>query len=88
MINAAQHSGAGRISVYLEVDQEGAELWVTDQGKGFDKASVPTDRRGLADSITRRMVRHGGTAVVESQPGEGTEVHLTMPGIQQAGVVL
>jgi len=86
MINAAQHSGAGRISVYLEVDQEGAELWVTDQGKGFAKARVPSDRRGLADSITGRMVRHGGTAAIESEPGEGTEVHLTMPGIKQAGV--
>ena len=86
MINAAQHSGAGRISVYLEVDEATAELWVTDQGKGFDKASISSDRRGLADSITGRMVRHGGTAVVESQSGEGTEVHLTMPGVTAAGV--
>jgi signal transduction histidine kinase len=87
MINAAQHSGAGRMSVYLEVGEGAAEVWVTDQGQGFDKTTVPSDRRGLADSVTGRMIRHGGVAVVESQPGEGTEVHLTMPGVKPAGVV-
>ena len=85
LINAAQHSGAGRISIFLEVEGETADVWVTDQGKGFDQTTVPSDRRGLADSVFRRMTRHGGTATVESRPGEGTEVHLIMPGIKPVG---
>jgi phage shock protein PspC (stress-responsive transcriptional regulator) len=85
LINAAQHSGAGRISIFLEVDGETADVWVTDQGKGFDQKTVPPDRRGLADSVFGRMARHGGSAVVESRPGEGTEVHLVMPGIKPVG---
>jgi signal transduction histidine kinase len=85
MVNAAQHSGAGRISVYLEVDGETAEAWITDQGKGFDQASVSPDRRGLADSVVGRMTRHGGYASVESRPGEGTEVHLVMSGVRAVG---
>jgi phage shock protein PspC (stress-responsive transcriptional regulator) len=85
LINAAQHSGAGRISIFLEVDGEIADVWVTDQGKGFDQKTVPPDRRGLADSVFGRMARHGGSAVVESRPGEGTEVHLVMPGIKPVG---
>ncbi len=40
---------------------------------------VPDDRRGLAESIEGRMARAGGTAVVTSTPGEGTEVELTLP---------
>ncbi|MGQ0847857.1 MAG: ATP-binding protein [Actinomycetota bacterium] len=84
MINAAQHSGADRISVYLEVEDGTAEVWVTDQGKGFDQATVPADRRGLSDSVFGRIARHGGTATIESRPGEGTEVHLVMPGMTAA----
>jgi signal transduction histidine kinase/phage shock protein PspC (stress-responsive transcriptional regulator) len=76
--NAAKHSGAGRVSVYTEVGPERVELWVSDQGAGFDAAAVPPDRRGIADSIVGRMERHGGTAEIESG-AEGTEVHLTMP---------
>jgi signal transduction histidine kinase len=40
---------------------------------------VPSDRRGIADSIRGRIHRHGGTAVITSSPGEGTEVQLRMP---------
>ena len=85
LINAAQHSGSGRISIFLEVDGDTAEVWITDQGKGFDQKTVPSDRRGLADSVFGRMLRHGGSAAVESRPGEGTEVHLTMPGLSSIG---
>jgi signal transduction histidine kinase len=34
---------------------------------------------GLRGSIVDRMHRHGGEAIVVSAPGEGTEVHLSMP---------
>jgi signal transduction histidine kinase len=76
MTNAARHSGAGSVSVYLEVGDEVVDLWVTDQGKGFDPDGIPPDRQGIAASIVARMRRHGGTAEVRSEPGEGTEVHL------------
>ncbi len=44
-----------------------------------DPARVPQDRRGLRDSVVGRLQRVGGTAVVHSNPGEGTEVELTLP---------
>lgn len=87
LINAAQHSETSRISIFLEVADDTADVWVTDQGKGFDQKTVPGDRRGLADSVVGRMVRHGGSATVESRPGEGTEVHLVMPGVRAIGAV-
>jgi signal transduction histidine kinase len=40
---------------------------------------VPGDRRGIADSIVRRMARHGGSAEIRSQEGAGTEVILRLP---------
>jgi signal transduction histidine kinase/phage shock protein PspC (stress-responsive transcriptional regulator) len=78
-INAAKHSGAERISVYVEVERDAVAAYVRDDGKGFDPAAVAADRRGIADSIRGRMERSGGSAVIVSEPGAGTEVQLALP---------
>jgi signal transduction histidine kinase len=79
MHNAAKHSTAGRVSVYAEAVGGMLDVFVTDQGAGFDLDVVPDDRHGIRDSIIGRMERHGGTAAITSEAGEGTEVHLEMP---------
>jgi signal transduction histidine kinase len=79
MSNAAKHSGAGSVSVYAEVSGEEVRVYVRDQGRGFDTASVPSGRRGVTDSIQGRMERNGGTATIVSDGTEGTEVTLRMP---------
>jgi signal transduction histidine kinase len=84
MANAAKFSGADEVSVYAEADDEHVSVFVRDRGAGFDRAAVPDDRRGLAQSIEGRMARAGGTAVVASRPGEGTEVELTLPLARRA----
>ncbi|MFL5738309.1 MAG: PspC domain-containing protein [Actinomycetota bacterium] len=76
MVNAAAHSGAGRVSVYLETVDGVITGYVRDQGSGFDRLRVPSDRRGIADSIEGRLARYGGQASVTSAPGSGTEVRL------------
>jgi signal transduction histidine kinase/phage shock protein PspC (stress-responsive transcriptional regulator) len=76
MVNAAKHSGADKVDVYAEVDEERVEVFVRDRGKGFDVAAVADDRMGVKGSIINRMARHGGTATVRSEPGYGTEVRL------------
>ena len=80
MMNAARHSGANKVSVFAEATEEGVEVFVTDQGNGFDPDKIGADRKGIAESIRGRMSRHGGIAVIESADRVGTEVHLTMPG--------
>jgi phage shock protein PspC (stress-responsive transcriptional regulator)/signal transduction histidine kinase len=74
VVNAAKHSGAAEVSVYVEADGDRIEAFVRDRGSGFDPQATPADRRGIADSIVGRMRRHGGRAEVNSAPGEGTEV--------------
>ena len=75
VLNAARHSGAGEVSVYAEVVGDARiEAFVRDRGRGFDPEAVNGDRRGITQSILRRMARHGGRAQVHSAPGEGTEV--------------
>ena len=80
LTNAARHSGADQVSVYSEVTEGSADIWVSDLGRGFDTHDVAPDRRGIAESIVGRMQNHGGTAAVSSEPGEGTEVHLRLTG--------
>jgi signal transduction histidine kinase len=79
MTNAAKFSTADEIAVYLEGNGDHIAVFVRDRGIGFDRSSVPSDRRGLAESIEGRMRRAGGTATVVSSPGSGTEVELTLP---------
>lgn len=76
MVNAAKHSGADKIDVYAEVDEDSVEVFVRDRGKGFDVDAVADDRMGVKGSIIDRMTRHGGTATIRSASGDGTEVRL------------
>jgi signal transduction histidine kinase len=75
--NAGLHSHAPTISVYVEVEPDSITAFVRDEGKGFDIASVPEDRRGIADSIVGRMGRHGGKVDITSEAGVGTEVKIS-----------
>jgi signal transduction histidine kinase len=79
MVNAAKHAEVDDISVYVEAEADGVHVFVRDRGVGFDPDAVPDDRHGLADSVHARVTRHGGTVRLRSTPGEGTEVHLSMP---------
>jgi signal transduction histidine kinase len=79
MPTAAKFAGAGEISVSAEANAASVSVFVRDRGAGFDRASVPPDRRGLADSIEGRLARAGGRATIRSAPGEGTEIELTLP---------
>jgi signal transduction histidine kinase len=78
-VNAVKWSGAEVVSLFAEVEPTEVAVYVRDRGRGFDPAAVPGDRKGVAESIHGRMSRHGGEATVQSAPGEGTKVTLTMP---------
>jgi signal transduction histidine kinase len=84
-VNAAKWSGAGVISLFAEVEPDKVAVAVRDRGQGFDLYAVPADRKGVAESIRGRMIRHGGKAVVQSAPGEGTKVTLTLPRAARPG---
>ncbi len=78
-VNAAKHSGADRVDVFVEVEDERLTAFVRDRGCGFDPDDLPDDRAGIRRSIRERTERHGGAAVIHSEPGAGTEVELWIP---------
>lgn len=79
VVNAAKHSRADRVDVYVEVTPTALEVFIRDRGVGFDLEQIPEDRLGVRLSVIDRMQRHGGAAVVKSGAGQGTEVALRMP---------
>jgi signal transduction histidine kinase len=79
MVNAAKFGGGSVVDVFAEAGADGVEVFVRDRGPGFELGAVAPDRRGVRESIVGRMERHGGRAVINSRPGEGTEVELSLP---------
>lgn len=80
LTNAAKHGGVGRVSVFAEVSESEVFALVRDRGRGFDPAvHSGANRRGIADSIERRMRHEGGNATIRTSLGGGTEVELRMP---------
>jgi signal transduction histidine kinase len=79
LTNAAKfaHDG-GPVRLYAEIDDRDAHVFIDDRGPGFDTGAIPADRRGVRESIIARMKRHGGQAKIRSEPGDGTEVELSM----------
>jgi signal transduction histidine kinase/phage shock protein PspC (stress-responsive transcriptional regulator) len=78
-VNAAKWSGVDVVSLFAEVEADKVSLFVRDRGKGFDLAAVGADRKGIKESVKGRVARHGGSAMLRSTPGSGTEVELKMP---------
>jgi signal transduction histidine kinase len=81
LTNAAKFaSDGGPVRLYAEIDDGDARVFIDDRGPGFDPDAIPDDRRGVRESIIGRMERHGGRAEIRSEPGDGTEVELSISG--------
>lgn len=79
-VNAAKHAGVANVDVFADLGAaDRVELFVRDTGVGFDPAVIEPGRLGIRRSIEGRMARVGGTAVIHSEPGEGTEIELSVP---------
>ncbi len=76
LVNAARHAEVATVSLYAEVESDNISVFVRDRGVGFDMTTVGDDRHGVRGSIIGRMERHGGTAEIRTNNGEGTEVRL------------
>ncbi|HWI61466.1 MAG TPA: GAF domain-containing protein [Symbiobacteriaceae bacterium] len=78
LMNVQRHAGATH--VWVEVARAGGKyrLTITDDGRGFDPAAVADGHYGLA-TMRERAARLRGDLQVESEPGVGTRVILTLP---------
>ncbi|MDO5495729.1 MAG: sensor histidine kinase [bacterium] len=82
LANVRQHSGATRLALELVRSGDEVRLDVVDDGKGFDPANRRERSRGGGYGLTalrERLALLGGTLEVESEPGGGTAVSLSVP---------
>lgn len=77
--NVARHAGADRAEVHVTRAAGELRVMVSDDGAGFDSAK-PLDgaHHGLAN-MRARAARLGGRLEVESAPGRGTRIILSLP---------
>jgi signal transduction histidine kinase len=77
--NALKHSGARRIAITLQFRGFATDLVVEDDGCGLGHGvDVPDDRFGL-QGIRERVDKLGGVLQIDSEPGAGTRLAVTVP---------
>jgi signal transduction histidine kinase len=81
--NVVYHAGAKNLQLRLTCTDGEISLMVSDDGLGFDAlGSKHPDHFGLA-GMRERAELAGGNLTIDSQPGQGTTVRLTIPGIER-----
>lgn len=83
LFNAVKHAGAETVYVSVNSTEERVEISVEDNGRGFDTAEL-YQKEGKRNclglfSIRERMEYLGGSMEIDSQPGRGTCLHLSLP---------
>ena len=82
--NARRHADARSVSVTLTYFDDTVALDVIDDGRGFDPAAVaapgPSGGHGLR-GMRERAERLSGSLEIESSPGEGTAIALSLPAM-------
>ncbi len=77
--NALKHAEATSVIIRLKTDAESVRLSIVDDGLGFDPQRLDgAGRLGLA-GMRSRVERLGGDLTIESTPGEGTTIRVTLP---------
>lgn len=81
LANVTQHAGASRADVTLTYTADAVLLDVVDDGAGFDPEAAPTSGGGYGLRAMRSRAQElGGTLTIETAPGAGTAVAMSVPG--------
>ncbi|MEO5996193.1 MAG: triple tyrosine motif-containing protein [Chitinophagaceae bacterium] len=75
--NIQKHAMATEVTISIDAKDSELLMQVNDNGKGFDTGKS-THRNGLKN-IQQRMQKWGGTCTVQSSPGKGAILKITLP---------
>ncbi|MBK8901543.1 MAG: GAF domain-containing sensor histidine kinase [Anaerolineaceae bacterium] len=78
LTNVTKHAQASQVTVRIGFEENELCLEVRDNGRGFDTANSHRQVWGLL-GMQERVALVGGACVVQSQPGQGTAVQVTIP---------
>lgn len=80
VLNAAKHGRASSVRVTVEYAFRYLQVWVRDDGDGFDTATVAGGNHFGLVGMRERAARIGGRLRVVSMPQKGVAVRLRIPG--------
>ena len=78
LVNARKHARADLVRLRLEVRESEVVAVLSDDGVGTDSLESAAGHLGVA-SMHARATSEGGELQIESSPGNGTTVRLTLP---------
>jgi two-component system sensor histidine kinase DegS len=85
LTNVKKHAEAKRVNIWLEISSTGISLDIADDGRGFiveDLKSRKFDRLkggyGI-EGIRERVELVRGDTTIQSEPGKGTSIHISIP---------
>jgi signal transduction histidine kinase len=78
LTNVAKHAATTSAVLRLTATPSALIVTVLDRGCGFDLATQP-EGMGLKESIRGRITESGGTVRIDTAPGAGTYLEITMP---------
>jgi signal transduction histidine kinase len=79
--NAVKHARASQVRIHLEMASRKLSLSVADNGRGFEQDEAFSEVGGHFGllGMRERAERLGGELQLHSEPGQGTEVAVTVP---------
>ena len=78
LTNIEQHAQAEQVNIRLAITPQTVQLTITDDGVGFEPASVPRHRFGLV-GLNERVRLLNGRLHLQSSPGQGTQLEIEIP---------
>ncbi len=83
LTNVAKHSQASGISITAQISDDLLRIAVEDDGEGFDHEGIENRQLGCfgLSGMRERLTLVGGNFSVESIPGRGTTVYVSLPSV-------
>ncbi|WP_308468337.1 sensor histidine kinase [Rathayibacter soli] len=84
LANVTQHARASQVELTLSYMDDSVSIDIVDDGQGFDPTALPAHPGSTHESFGLRAIRGraeqlGGYVVIESRPGSGTAVAVSLP---------
>src|SRR5688572_654633 len=79
LANVVRHAQASVVEVSLAIHDGAAVLEITDNGRGMAQDQIADARSLGLIGMRERAELLGGTVIIDSRPGEGTTLRVTLP---------